>query len=86
MNIRWLPHARARLRERHLSERLVRETIRQPQQVMGRGPHQVLQRRYVDAVQRKEYVLRVFVERLPGQTLVRSVYRTSKIHKYWRAP
>jgi len=86
VDIEWLPHARERLRERGIHESLVLQVLREPQQVLGRGVHKVFQRRSVDMARQKEYVVRVFVEGHPGVMVVRSVYRTSKIHKYWRMP
>ena len=84
VDIEWLSHARERLHERGLNEQLVDEAIRAPQQVCGRGPQKVFQKRYVDPVRQKEYLLRVFVEIRKGKVIVRSAYRTSKISKYWR--
>jgi hypothetical protein len=69
VELAWRTHARERLEERDISERLVRETVREPEQVWGRGAHKVLQRRYLDATSKKEYLLRVFagVCRDPGR-------------------
>ena len=80
-------HARARLQERGIRERLVHETLRHPEQVVELGGGQkVYHRRHRDKKQQKEYLVRVFVEMRHATMRVRSVYRTSKIHKYWRVP
>jgi len=86
VEIRWLLHARQRYEERGIRETLVRQTVREPEQEFGHGTHRVFQRRYYDATRRKEYLVRVFVEVKQGTILIRSVYRTSKIRKYWRLP
>lgn len=82
MEIEWLPHARERVRERGISESLVRQVLREPQQVLGHGSRKVFQSRLT--IRHKEYLLRVFTEVHEGVIMIRSVYRTSKVHKYWR--
>ena len=84
VRIEWHTHAKQRVRERGIELSRVLETIRAPQQVIGSGVRQTLQRQYVGPTRRNTYLLRVFVEVHGDVTLVRSVYRTSKIGKYWR--
>ena len=84
MELEWLPHARERRRQRGISEALVRQTVNEPQQIAGRGAHKVFQSRYFDSRRRKEYLLRVFAEVHGDTVVILSVYRTSKLRKYWR--
>ena len=83
VDIRWLTHARQRLHERRIRESLVRTTLRDPEQVIEQGRYKIFQRRYTDPRRQKVYLLRVFVETLESSMIVRSVYRTSKVTKYW---
>ncbi|OGW92088.1 MAG: hypothetical protein A3D28_03345 [Omnitrophica bacterium RIFCSPHIGHO2_02_FULL_63_14] len=84
MRLEWMVHARQRLDERGISESLVQKTVREPQQVIGHGAHRIFQTRFVDSKRKKEYLVRVFAEVRRDAVVIRSVYRTSKVHKYWR--
>lgn len=84
MRLEWRVHARQRLDERGIKESLVRKTVREPEQVIGRGTYRVFQSRFLDPARRKEYLVRVFAEVHRDVVIIRSVYRTSKIGKYWR--
>lgn len=85
MEIQWWLHARQRVLERGISESLVRKILHEPEQVIGHGTHKIFQGRVTDQARHKEYLVRVFTEVHRDVIVIRSVYRTSKIHKYWRA-
>lgn len=86
MEIQWRLHARQRVLERGISESLVRNIVHGPDQVIGHGTHKIFQSRVTEPGRhKKEYLVRVFTEVHRDVIVIRSVYRTSKIHKYWRA-
>ena len=69
---------------RQISETMVLEAVERPQQTIRVGAgRQVSQNRYFDAFEMKEMLLRVFVEPSEDDLIVLSVYRTSRIRKYW---
>ncbi len=81
----WHGHAKQRLLERSIDSKIVLLAIREPEQVLPKGKLKVLHRRYYETGHRKHYLLRVFIEEGAHEIVVYSVYKTSKIDKYWRA-
>ena len=84
MNIRFLPHALEQLVERSLDESLVRQVLENPEQTVQEGFRKTAQRRYVDSRSGKDYLLRVVYEQRGQEMCVITVYKTSKVSKYWR--
>lgn len=82
--IKWWPHARERLVEREIDLKLVQAALKQPDQVILLGGRKIIHKRYHDSRRHKEYLLRVFIEEYAEEQVIRTVYRTSKISKYWR--
>lgn len=82
--IRWWPHARERLLERGIDEKLVQAALEQPDQIILLGRRKIIHKRYHDLRRHKEYLLRIFIEEHTEEQVIRTVYRTSKISKYWR--
>ena len=80
----WLPHARIRLLERGIREELVEKAVTDPDQVLIYSRNKIFHKIYVDHLRNKKYLLRVITEDLMAETVIISVYRTSKIKKYWR--
>jgi len=84
-HVKWWLHARQRLIERGIDIKLVQAALSEPDQVIPTGRHKIIHKLYRDPHRRnKEYLLRIFVEEHAEFHIVRSVYRTSKISKYWR--
>ncbi len=76
-------HAAAQMRRRNISESVLREVLADPEQRLPvRQGRDVLQRRVV--IGGRQYLVRVIVDvnRRPAEVV--TVYRTSKIEKYWR--
>ena len=80
------PYARMEMRRRQITEEQVRAVLSAPGQILpaawGRRIYQ--SRLFVPEAQ-KEYLFRVVVDFGPTPPEVVTVYRTSKIEKYWRA-
>jgi hypothetical protein len=78
------PHATSELGRRGLDEDVVREVLSAPEQrETVRSGRDVLQSRV--EVEGKRYLVRVFVDVHRSPPEVVTVYRTSKIEKYWRS-
>ncbi len=78
------PHAAFQMERRGVSESVVEQVLSAPEQREAVRPgRDVLQSRM--AFGSKTYLIRVFVDvdREPAEVV--SLYRTSKIEKYWRA-
>jgi len=79
-------HARAQAARRGIDEATLTRIAEQPEQVVEVRPgREVRQSRIQDPTEGKGYLVRVFVDIDAGQETVITVYKTSKIAKYWRA-
>ena len=77
-------HARLEAQRRGIELDLVLSIVEHPQQkVPSLKNRLVLQSKYHDKIIGKEMLLRVIVEPAGNDLKVVSVYRTSKINKYW---
>ena len=77
-------HARVQMARRGLSESLVAEILRGPEQRLPAGPDRaVLQSRMPGAEAGKVYLVRVLVDVGKTPPEVVTAYRTSKVSKYW---
>ena len=80
------PHAATEAQRRGISLELVRQVLAAPEQEFEIRPGRVvLQARISMGDPGKIYLLRVFVDvdRQPAEVV--TVYRTSKVEKYWRS-
>jgi len=78
-------HARSEALRRQLSEDTVLAVARDPEQRLeARSGREIRQSRIADPASGKLYLIRVVVEfEAAGETIV-TVYRTSRIRRYWR--
>ena len=77
-------HSRVQMAARQISEARVLEAVERPHQTIWVGGGRLVnQNRYFDAIEMKEMMLRVFVEPSENNLIAVSVYRTSRIGKYW---
>jgi len=83
--IRISNHARAQMMERGISEEMVLEIISSPQQTIQEGKEKLIFQsvKFFEADERN-FLVRVFVSIIKQPNLVITVYRTSKIAKYWK--
>jgi hypothetical protein len=78
-------HARKEMTRRQISEFEVREVLKSPGQTeLIRPGLAVYQAKLEVGESPKTYLLRVFVNTIMQPSHVITVYRTSKIEKYWR--
>lgn len=83
--IRISKHAQEQMDERGISEEMVLEIIASPQQSIPDGTEKMIYQsiKYFEK-DNKEFLVRVFVNIIKQPNLVITVYRTSKIEKYWQ--
>ena len=78
-------HALSQMVRRGIDRKIAEDVLEGPQQVLEVRPGRVvLQSRFV--VEGKEQLFRVFVDVDEIPKRVVTVYRTTKIDKYWREP
>ena len=78
-------HARSQMKRRQISEDQVRQVLTAPQQIIEKEDScYIYQSRLHSLESGKERLFRVVVDTRPEPVEVVTVYRTSKIAKYWR--
>lgn len=81
--VHWTAHAQASLRDREVDREEAERTLQAPdRRLTGQGCRQILVRRYHDQTLRQPMVLCVVVEERANETVVVTVYKSSKIEKY----
>ena len=85
MKIIITEHAKFEADRRNISEELLKTVVEVPQQKLSSKKRRViLQNRYYDETEGKEMLLRVIgIEVVEGFKVI-TVYKTSKIDKYWQ--
>lgn len=83
LSYRYSEHARHEMARRNISESVLQAILRSPQQIVdAHGDRKIYQSKIL--FNDKLYLVRVIVEESVPKTVV-TVYRTSKIDKYWRS-
>ena len=83
MEFKFSDHAKAEMARRGISEGIVVQVLEKPEQVVpDRGGVEVFQSRHEFGGM--IFLVRVVVDRNDDPATVITVYRTSKIGKYWR--
>lgn len=82
MDIVISDHAELEITRRKLSLTIIESVLAAPQQVIPSRPGRQVYQSIVE-INSKSYLLRLVVDQGNPPTLV-TVYRTSKINKYWR--
>jgi hypothetical protein len=69
---------------RNISEDILLDTVHNPQQslTVSEG-RRIYQSRYFDTIEQKPMLMRIVVEPQGENLIVVSVYKTSRIGKYW---
>lgn len=80
----WWEHAKQRIKERKITFELIKQAIENPDQIIKEDKLKIIHKIYNDKKKDKQYLLRIFIKEEPKRIIIRSVYRTSKIKKYWR--
>ncbi|MBD2425408.1 DUF4258 domain-containing protein [Phormidium sp. FACHB-1136] len=83
MDYRLTRHAIEELSERRIPLQLVEMVLADPEQQFEEDDLMVYQSRFA-GTQGKTYLLRVFVNITVAPARVVTVYKTSKLNKYWR--
>ncbi|MBN2251826.1 MAG: DUF4258 domain-containing protein [Candidatus Altiarchaeota archaeon] len=85
MEVVLLYHLKSQARERGIDIKLIEETLFRPGQVIpDLQGLKVAHKRYFDGDKNKEYLIRVVYREEEGLRIGITVYKTSKIKKYWR--
>jgi len=77
-------HAESEMRRRHISGNFVDSVLDCPQQIVEEYGDKKAYQSQIDFGNGKIYLLRVIVNEAVNPKIVVTVYKTSKIDKYWR--
>jgi hypothetical protein len=79
-------HVLEEMARRGISQEIVMAAVTDPEQIVpGRNQRRIYQSRFNFGAERL-YLVRVIVDETLDPAVVITVYRTSKIDKYWRNP
>jgi hypothetical protein len=85
MKLVFSEHALFEMEFRKIDKEEVERLIEHPMQKLpARKNRIIMQKRYTDDMEHKEMLLRVIGEELENTFHVITVYKTSKIEKYWK--
>ncbi|HPO09287.1 MAG TPA: DUF4258 domain-containing protein [bacterium] len=86
MRFRISGHAYNEMREREIPSEMVENLMTSPQQIVPEYDGKAAYQSQFLFENGKIYLLRAIVDELADPCVVVTVYRTSKIGKYWRQP
>ncbi len=84
-NFRISKHAREQMEERGISEDMVNEIMENPDQTIAEDEDKLIYQSIREFnSEQKSYLVRIFINILKIPWLIITVYKTSKIKKYWK--
>ncbi len=84
MNVVFSEHAIFEMQRRQIDKQSVANMVKNPQQkILSKKERVIVQEKYVDYDENKEMLLRIIGKEKEGVFYVITVYKTSKIEKYW---
>lgn len=85
MEIRLSEHAKTELIRRQISVELAMQVAQEPDQIVSaRNGLECRQSKFYEDSSNKEYLMRVIVNPKIAPNVIVTVYKTSKVEKYWR--
>ena len=77
-------HVKQRATERRIPVEIINQIINSPQEIVNdEGSGQKIYQSIIEFSEEKTYLVRVFVDTAKEPNVIKSVYRTSKIDKYY---
>lgn len=86
MSFKFSRHVEDEIKRRKIPANFVDSVLQNPQQIVGEYGNKKAYQSKVDFGEGKVYLLRVIVADNVDPAIVVTVYKTSKIKKYWREP
>ena len=86
MKIILLRHAKEQCKERGIEENIIEETVLNPDQIIEeKEGRKIAQKKIFDEEKKKNYLVRVIFKEENNKRTVITLYKTSKVQKYWRS-
>ena len=86
MSFKFSRHVEGEIKRIKISANFVESVLQNPQQIVEEYGNKKAYQSKVDFGEGKVYLLRVIVADNVDPAIVVTVYRTSKVKKYWREP
>jgi len=86
MNFELSLHAQKEMRRREISPQQVERVLDSPQQILTQADGVKIYQSQVNFPSGKRYLIRIFLNTAVDPAIVVTLYRTSKIQKYWEKP
>lgn len=86
MPFRISSHAIEELTQRDIPTEVLDSVLNQPQQIVPEHDGRVAYQSQLEVTAGKRYLVRAIVDETESPPAVITVYRTSRIAKYWRTP
>ncbi|MBF0308296.1 MAG: DUF4258 domain-containing protein [Magnetococcales bacterium] len=86
MHHRFSQHALEEMAQRSINKDVVEAILSEPQQIVPERAGLVAYQSIVDFEDKGVFLVRVIINPMTDPEVVVTVYRTSKINKYWRTP
>jgi Domain of unknown function (DUF4258) len=83
-NVILSKHAKEQMETRGISEVQVWEVVQNPEQSIKHDDEKIILQSRVTLDEGKNYLIRVFINVMKEPNLIITVYKTSKIKKYWK--
>lgn len=83
MDFKYSKHALEEIADRKISKEIVDSVLRNPQQIIDHGINKMVYQSVVEFTGDKTYLVRVIVAIDKEPNVVITLYKTSKIEKYW---
>lgn len=82
--VKYSNHAEEELLRRKISKKIIEKIINDPEQTLESEDDIIIYQSIVKFENKKKYLVRAIVAKNKNPNLVITVYKTSKIKKYWR--
>jgi uncharacterized DUF497 family protein len=84
MKIKFTNHAKDEIRNRALDIKQLEEILTNPGQIVESDNNRKVYQELIEFIDKKKYVVRIIIEETNDTINVVTVYKSSKISKYWR--
>jgi hypothetical protein len=85
MNFKVSRHAQLEMERRGITSEILEHVLQHPQQIVSASQGKKAYQSIVDFTGKK-FLIRAIVADAIDPPVVVTIYRTSKVHKYWRMP
>jgi len=83
MDLKYSNHAEEELKRRKISKKIIEGIMSNPEQILEMEEDIIIYQSIIEFDNKKKYLVSVIASNMNPKTII-TVYKTSKIKKYWR--